>query len=116
MSVTIEPVPDNTTELKLGAMNVRRASGRDRAPDGTPIPQGTISVVIQLRRHANGTDGQDLEPLVTPDADALVASLAGEGDPLTAEAAARFTRVDADLKWLAALVGSRAGVCERPTV
>ncbi len=113
MPVTIEPA-EAVTELKLGAVNVRRASGRELDPAGQPIPQGRILVAAVLRRHAGGVDGQDLDPINTPDVAAWVAAMAQAADPLAAEAAVRFERVNDDLKWLTALRGSQLGVCGRP--
>lgn len=117
MPVTIEPTPENVTELKLGVVNVRRARGDEPAQRGGVVPQGQLSVSVTLRRYNPDArvDGQDLATITVQDVEAWIGQLVADADPLAMTAAGWFAQVDEALKKLAALRGSQFGLCARPT-
>lgn len=116
MAVLIEPA-DTTApdELRIRALNIRTANGKDRDPgSGAVIPDGRILVVAQLGVYRAGAWLCDLDPVVIQDVDAWVMGLFGAGDPQAAAVAERFATVNDGLKWLCAKAAAASGQSEPP--
>lgn len=101
-------------ELRIRSMNIRTSNGRDRRPDGTLIPDGSIFVAAQLAVYRGGAWMCDLDPVVIQDVEAWIGSLAAAGDPQTAEVAGKFSDVNDGLKWLVAKAASASGQSQPP--